>query len=362
MAILEKEVVVLIGNKLKYYESLGYEIPKRINSRGVLSYVEGTTICVKVEHLKNGSNVPVTRVCDDCGEVTNGVEYYKLINRREKVDGKDRCKSCAYKLNRAKRFKKYVEEGNSISDTNPHLASLLLNKEDAYKYAQYSSKKAYFVCPTCKSVLFKTIDNVCSQGLGCATCSDGVSYSEKFLIQMLKQLEVKFDTQKLFKWSQRKRYDFFIVDKNMIIEAHGRQHYEETSRGRSLKEEQENDLLKYKNAIGNGIDKYIVLDCRDSEMEYIKNSILNNELNGIYDLSSIDWEACHKNSLTSFAYESWKLYEEGLSLMDISIKLGIGNASIRKYLKQGAKVGICSYTTESWYEKREAYSSNIFRW
>ncbi|WP_026566612.1 hypothetical protein [Bacillus sp. UNC41MFS5] len=353
MTILEFEVVVLIGNNLKYYENLGYEIPKRIDTRGVLRYVEGTTISVKVEHLQIGSNVPVTRVCDDCGEVANGVKYYKIINARRKVDGKDRCKSCAYKISQAKKVKKYIEDGNSIAETNPHLASLFLNKEDSYNNTQHSSKKAYFVCPDCKSVMFKTIGTVCVQGLGCATCSDGVSYSEKFLIQMLKQLEVKYATQKLFKWSQRKRYDFFIGDKNMIIEAHGSQHYQETTRGRSLKEEQENDLLKYKNAISNGIDNYIVLDCRESEMGYVKNSILNSELNGTFDLSSIDWEACHKNSLTSFAYESWKLYEEGLSLMDISNKLGIGNASIRKYLKQGAKVGMCSYTTENWYEKRE---------
>ena len=49
--------------------------------------------------------------------------------------------------------------------------------------------------------------------------------------------------------------------------------------GRTLEEEQENDELKKSLAIKNGIKDYLVIDCRESEMEFIKSNILKSQLN-----------------------------------------------------------------------------------
>ena len=70
---------------------------------------------------------------------------------------------------------------------------------------------------------------------------------------MLSQLNLSFDREKVFEWSEgdakkaykgRKRYDFYLPASNTIIEVHGAQHYEkgfEAIGGRTLKEEQKND-------------------------------------------------------------------------------------------------------------------------
>lgn len=42
---------------------------------------------------------------------------------------------------------------NSMWDTNPELAKLLLNPEDGYKYTQNSNKKTNWKCPKCGNII-----------------------------------------------------------------------------------------------------------------------------------------------------------------------------------------------------------------
>ena len=56
--------------------------------------------------------------------------------------------------------------------------------------------------------------------------SDGISYAEKFMINVLKQLKLDFKKQlscSTFKWCKKYRYDFYFRYKNeyYIIETHG---------------------------------------------------------------------------------------------------------------------------------------------
>lgn len=167
----------------------------------------------------------------------------------------------------------------------------------------------------------------------CPICSDGISYPEKYVGHVLNALGVSFETQKRFAWSQERRYDFYIPALNMIIEAHGIQHYQESGRGRSLKEEQENDLLKFDLSVINGIDRYIVLDCSISKSEHIKNSIVNSGLSSIFDLSNIDFNDCHLLALKSLALEARDLYLEGETVIDIAEMLGVSVDTVKNYLK-----------------------------
>ena len=71
--------------------------------------------------------------------------------------------------------------------------------------------------------------------------------------------------QKTFDWSQRKRYDFYIEEINTIIVVHGDQHYAnsfESIGGKTLEKEIENDALKQRLAIENGMNNDIVRDAR----------------------------------------------------------------------------------------------------
>ena len=168
---------------------------------------------------------------------------------------------------------------------------------------------------------------------------DGVSLPEKFTINILKQLNVDFLvqlTKTTFEWCNNYRYDFYIPSFNMIIETHGMQHFEkgfECCGGRSLEEEQENDKFKKELALNNNIDNYIIIDCRYSKFDWLKENIIK-ELSPYFNLSNIDWELVWENSLKNLILETKRLVEEGYSNVEIAAILGVNKHTIKVYKKQ----------------------------
>ena len=237
---------------------------------------------------------------------------------------------------------------NDMWTTNPELASLLANPEDGYKYKKGSHEKVDWKCPQCKSVIEnRIIDNINKRGLSCSKCNDGINYPEKLTMALLDHLNIIYNHQKKFEWSKDKIYDFYIKEFNCLIEVHGGQHYYggfERAGRRNLKEEQENDKLKYDNAISNGINEYIVIDCRKSELEWVKNSILNSRLSKLYNLDNVDWRECEKSALSSLVVKACEIYNNESKNVDyIAEKLKLSNVTIRSYLKRGAVIELCDY-------------------
>ena len=189
-----------------------------------------------------------------------------------------------------------------------------LTFEDCYNIACKSDKKFYFKCLDCGMVSKKQtlLRHIVNGNSSCKYCSDGISTPNKFMTNTLKQLSIEFTTElnkSDFNWCGYFRYDFYLPKYNMIIEMNGGQHYEEcTLTKRSLFEEQMNDLFKYKCA-KNHIDNYIVIDCRYSTLEWMKENIIK-ELSSYFDLSNIDWELAWKESQNSLCVEAWKLYDK----------------------------------------------------
>lgn len=136
----------------------------------------------------------------------------------------------------------------------------------------------------------------------------------------------------------------------MIIETHGIQHYEENKNWTmSLEEVQENDKIKEQLAKDNGIEHYIVIDCRYSELEWIKNNILNSELNKLFDLSNINWLKCEEFALKNIVKEVceyWNNKNDEESTTDLGKIFGYDRTTIRNYLKKGTKLGWTSYDSE----------------
>ena len=169
--------------------------------------------------------------------------------------------------------------------------------------------------------------------------SDGVSIPEKFMWNVLRELNIEFKTQlnkKDFKWCQSYKYDFYVSSLDMIIETNGMQHYErgfESCKGRTLKEEQKNDRLKKELALNNNIKNYVVIDCRKSELEWLKENVIK-ELNRYFDLSNIDWGLVWNNSLKNLVYEVKRLVEEGCNNKQIAKILGISEGTVERYKKQ----------------------------
>lgn len=234
---------------------------------------------------------------------------------------------------------------NDIYTKNPELIKYFQNMEDSKKYSKCSGKILELKCPVCNFNKKIKISTLYKQGFSCPKCGDGKSYSEKFIFKFLEQLNLKFECQKTFKWSERKIYDFYINKFNIIIETNGIQHYEQThNRGwKSLEEEIKNDLFKKNNAIKNKISLYISLDCRISNKDYIIESIKNSELKDLFDISKIDWDLCNTFALGSLILDIVKLYKDGLSNSKISKILKININTVKKYLVIGNEIGICNY-------------------
>jgi transposase len=175
------------------------------------------------------------------------------------------------------------------------------------------------------------------------------------MTNILNQLELDFQTQLskiTFKWCKNYRYDFYFEfnKEQYIIETHGLQHYEESNRGISLKEEQEKDILKKELAISNRIkpENYIVIDCRYSKLDFIKQNILQSRLRELFDLSNIDWVECGRFACSNLVKEicDIKSNNPNLSVKDISKLTRYSTSIIRIWLKQGNEVGWCDYNAE----------------
>ncbi|WP_283695639.1 hypothetical protein [Clostridium perfringens] len=165
----------------------------------------------------------------------------------------------------------------------------------------------------------------------------------------MEQLNIDFEIEYSPDWIKPKRYDFYIEDNNCIIEANGLQHYKEgfiTLGGKVLKEEQANDKYKREIALQNGIKHYIELDCRESNMEWIKNSILKSELANLYDLSNINWTGCAEfanKNIVKEVCDYWNNKRKDETTTDLMKRFKLGRPAVVNYLKRGTKLGWCEY-------------------
>jgi hypothetical protein len=432
--ILEKEVwVTIVGINAKYYEKLGYNIPKRIDKYGKLTIPRRTKILIKTNDLPERSHIKVTKICDECGKKIPNQPYDAINLCRKQGDGKDRCKDCSPKYagkvrkdniqyentfeywvkqnnkeylleefsiknyrkpNHISKFSneiflwnclkcnsefsmainkrternqncpycagQKINETNCLSTIRPDIASLLVDSSIGHKVTIGSGKKTYFKCSKCGHIDKKTIRNVVYQGFSCL-CSDGISYPEKFMMSVLDQLNVQYETQKTFDWSKKiyhlkpefnqlsgmKKYDFYIPSMNMIIETHGEQHYKTSFKGvggRDINQEVENDDLKMYLSYNNGIKKYCIINCRKSELDWIKNSILKSKLTTIFDFSKINWLKCHEFACNTLVKKVCDLWNSGItSTNEIGKIVKLSRVTVGKYLKQGSKIGWTDY-------------------
>lgn len=230
---------------------------------------------------------------------------------------------------------------NTISITHPHLIKFFKNIEDTYQYSYASNKKVFSKCPDCgfekEIIIFEGVN----RGFRCPVCSDYISYPEKFFTKFLQQIKIDFWTQlnkTTLDWCNNYRYDFYFD--GIIVETHGEQHYK-SGKWSSLKETQDNDNNKEQLAKINNIRKYIVIDCRNSTMKWIKNSIMTSELPTLLNFKEddIDWLKCHEYACNSLVKEVCMLRNKKLSIVEISEKLQLHKDTVKKYLKQGSLLG-----------------------
>jgi len=85
MLVSKKIKVNLHPRNIKYFESLGYIIPRFLDKWGRMVVIKGTKLEVNIKDLMKNSPIKVLRRCDNCGEIKkiSWMNYF------------DRCQKCA---------------------------------------------------------------------------------------------------------------------------------------------------------------------------------------------------------------------------------------------------------------------------
>jgi len=264
---------------------------------------------------------------------------------------------------------------DSFGHNHPDLIKYLVNKEIAYKIQKGSGKEVSMKCPDCGYKKELVLRNLIRQGFGCPKCGDGISYPNKFMFNVLDQIKSlnkieDFETEKTFDWLKfnfknkiRKGFiDFYfrIDDKGYGIEMDGSFHTKDNSMSGQTKEESkyidnEKDRLCQENDV-----EVIRIDCEKSELQYIKNSLMQSELPKLLNFNEgdIDWLKCHEygcNNLVKIVCDIWR---SGLQTTnEIENQLKLSKTTIIRYLKQGVELGWGDYDPRKERNKNNVLNS-----
>lgn len=319
-----------------------YEVGEIISVRtGEIKILEK----IRVDNGKSGTRKGYKYVCLKDGYIDE--------NSESEIKRGTGCKVCNNRV--------IVKGINDIGTTHPHLIKYFYDKNDSYIYSYGKNVSVKLKCPDCGNVKYMTINDLSNKGFSCQ-CKDGyASYPEKVVYSILYQLELKFKhqlTKTKFEWCGKYRYDFYLPEYNMIIETHGMQHYEEQSEksrfSKTLSKQMKTDKEKENLAKENNIENYIILDCRYSNLQWVKNSVLNSKLNQFFDLSIINWNECESFALKNIAKEIcnyWGNKEDWESVGTISSLFDVDRTVVSDYLKKGTELGWCNYDAKDEMKK-----------
>lgn len=275
--------------------------------------------------------------CNKCPN-EDWIEESKLINRIG-------CNVCGNN--------KTLNGYNDIPTTEPWMVKYFQGGYDEAKnYTYNSAKTIYPICPDCgrvKNRKIKIKDIYKYHSIGCI-CGNGISYPEKVMISVLNQLNINYIRQysrSYAEWCKNYKYDFYLIDDDSIIEVNGEQHYKDTT-WISYDDQHDIDVDKKYNAIPNINGEYIELDCRISDVDYIKYSMENNKsINRILDLSNVDWVDVNEFSTKNLVKEICEYYEHNkdkMTMKDIATYFKINRNTLTSYLKRGNELNWCNHT------------------
>lgn len=298
------------------------EYQKRLSERN--EYLELTS-----EYINAQARVEFK--CNKCG-----VEK-QTANANSLLRGDTKCSVCG-----GSRIAVYGY--TDITTTHPNYVAYFDNIEDAKRLKVGSLEEVNMHCPICGYKRIRSPKQLHTKNFGCPKCSDNVSYPNRFMFNMLEQLNVKFENEVIFDWSQNKRYDF-VVDKT-IIEMDGLFH--NGSNFKSKEDAQKIDKLKDDLATLNGYEM-IRVNCYESQFEFIKNNILDSKLKDIFKLDEFDWIELESRlintNLVKRVSDIFNEYKGIKSIEEMSKMLNITMHKICPLLKTSARLGFTDYDT-----------------
>ena len=142
MGLVSTEVEAILGrSNIKYYESLGYEIPKKENEKGKLIYDLNACIKVKVKDLPNRSSTLIKVQCDCCKKIKDiKYNHYTRCNHY----GIYYCPKCAPSI---------LNSGENSGKWNPNLTDEeRINRRRYPEYIEFIKKvlaRDNYTCQLC---------------------------------------------------------------------------------------------------------------------------------------------------------------------------------------------------------------------
>lgn len=237
---------------------------------------------------------------------------------------------------------------NDIATVAPWMVQYFVDKEEAKNMFKYDVRKVKMVCPNCGKISMVSPKNVYhNHSLPC-TCSDSLSYPNKFLYTLLDSNNIEFTPEQKFKWAGKKRYDAYIKldSEDIIIEMHGSQHYLESNGFfRPLAEVAENDKYKENIALQNGVKHYYQINASISDCDYIKNSFIKSGLLDLLHINpeNVDWEYCDSFATKNIDKMICEYHNNNptAKMSDIRNVFKVGSCKISTAIKKGLKYGWC---------------------
>jgi hypothetical protein len=126
---IDKFIKVVLGKRvIKYYENLGYEIPRYKNENNKIVVKKGSSILVKFEDISKGSQVELTGICDKCNNPFSikAIQYFDRKNNNNQF----LCNRCYIEL---PHIYTYLKSFNEIGLYVKSFGYKLITKELDYK-------------------------------------------------------------------------------------------------------------------------------------------------------------------------------------------------------------------------------------
>ncbi|HJG39061.1 MAG TPA: hypothetical protein K8V44_04575 [Staphylococcus saprophyticus] len=167
-----------------------------------------------------------------------------------------------------------VFEGNSLWSKKEY-RKYILDIEKAKTIPPYSSVKIEVKCDNCDKIKMTSPNKLLNYGVQCVNCSNGLSFPERMFTAYLETKNIEYDYQVRFDDLEGRIFDYQIQIKGItyLVETHGEQHYLTKNKKFFVVEDiQKSDQDKRQYAKDNNIE-YIELDCRESDIKFIKKSI-----------------------------------------------------------------------------------------
>lgn len=284
--------IVLSGENIKYYENLGYYIPRYYNKRDKKYKIKrGTKIKVEVKHLPLKSNVGIVVKCDNCNKTLNIT--YQSYNDYKKENGKYYCMPCSHilyssnnatctKIKKSKSFEQWCIE-NDKQDILDRWDYELNNCRPS-EIAMKSKKRIYFKCP--RGIHESETKTICDFTCGCEgsiKCIKCNSFGQ-FLLDDFGDVGI------LRFWSNKNTKDLFKISK-----------YQNGSQGKVwIKCDNTISHDDYKVACDNFVKGSRCPKCNQSKGENQIELILKN--NNILFLSQYKFIKCKRKSQLPFDF------------------------------------------------------------